>query len=99
MSSFIFTIFADQYPIRAGARYAVRERGGGGFQLFGAGYRCSSYLLGVKRQRFGTTWGARDESLTFAYGAVPFRASSVSYKQNIKSLSKVWKVLIRFSYL
>ena len=42
-------------------------------------------LLGVKIQGFGTAEGARGETLTFADSTVPFRASSVSYKQTHKS--------------
>ena len=38
------------------------------------GWRFSSYLLGVKIQGFGTAKGARDNILTIAYSAVPFRA-------------------------
>ena len=41
-------------------------------QLLGRG--CSSYLLGANIQGFGTALGARDEFLTFAFSAVPFRA-------------------------
>lgn len=38
-------------------------------------------LLGLKIQEFGTAQGARDKFLTFAFNVVPFRASSVSYKE------------------
>ena len=56
-------------------------------------WRYSSYLLAVEIQRFGTAWGARDDILTFAYSAVPFRASSVSYKQRpmlSKTSGSIW---------
>ena len=59
-------------------------RGGGGASKgFGAGMLTVPFR--GKISRFGTALRARDKILTFAYSAIPFRASSISFKRGIKS--------------